>query len=95
VSVPYQFIYNYILCNFIPQNFDAMFLDRYTMLGGQRGLPPFELLSNAELDEQRQAAAGAAAAEARQAAQQDIATLSAEKADVEDEKSFYYMAAVL
>ena len=61
------------------------------MLGGQRGLPPFELLSNAELDEQRQVAAGAA----REAAQQDINSLAAEKADVEDEKSFYYMAALL
>ena len=65
------------------------------MLGGLRGLPPFELLSNEELDDQRQAAAGAAAAAARQAAAQDIVDLTNEKANVEDEKSFYYMAALL
>mgnify|MGYP007025851984 CR=1 FL=1 len=65
------------------------------MLGGQRGLPPFELLSNQELDDQRQAAAGAAAAEATDAARQDISNLAAAKADVEDEKAFYYKAALL
>lgn len=61
------------------------------MLGGQRGLPPFELLSNAELASERQRAAG----EAREEVQQDLNELTAAKADAEDEKKFYYTAAML
>ena len=71
----------------------------YTMLGGDRGLPPFELLSNAELAAaqqesadaaaaQTQAAADAAAEEAGLLAQVDISA-------AQDEKSMYSSIAVL
>jgi hypothetical protein len=61
------------------------------MLGGDRGLPPFELLSNEELAEQRQQAAG----EATAAAQEDITSLQAGINVVNEEKQLYYTIALL
>ena len=79
----------------LPEDFRQLEPEIRKLLGNYLARGKVDLGLRYKLDDQRQAAAGAAAAAARQAAAQDIVDLTNEKANVEDEKSFYYMAALL